>query len=96
MRAIGHGARTDIEAAAALEIARAAKPEPGRGVDAGDPLGLAAGDLVSVTPVDYGKVPVAGTLVTLDTDEVALQREDPEVGTVVTHFPRLGYRIVHA
>ena len=56
-------------------------------------MGLAAGDSVSVTPADYGKVPVTGTLVTLDIEEVAVQREDPQVGTVVTHFPRLGYRI---
>ena len=96
MRAIGHGERTDIEAASALAIARAASPDPGRGVDAADPLGLAAGDSVSVTPVDYGRVPVTGTLVTLDMEEVAVQREDPRVGTVVTHFPRMGYRIARA
>ena len=93
MRAIGHGGRTDIEAAAALEIARLAEPDAGRGVDAQDPLGLAPGDAVSVTPADYGKVPVTGTLVTLDIEEVAVQRRDPRVGTVVTHFPRAGYRI---
>jgi len=93
MRAIGHGDRHDIEAGAALEIARKGSPAPGRGVDGGDPLGLAAGDAVSVTPADYGKVPVTGKLVTLDLQEVAVEREDPAVGTVVTHFPRLGYRI---
>jgi glutathione S-transferase len=93
MRAIGHGERTDIEAAAALDIARHATPDAGRGVDEKDPLGLAAGDAVSVTPADYGKVPVTGTLVTLDIEEVAVQRLDPQVGAVVTHFPRLGYRI---
>ena len=40
MRAIGHGVRQDIEAATALEIACNATPDPGRGVDAADPLGL--------------------------------------------------------
>jgi glutathione S-transferase len=93
MRALGHGDRHDIEAASALAIARSATPDPGRGVDAADPMGLAAGDSVSVTPADYGKVPVTGTLVTLDIEEVAVRREDPQVGAVVTHFPRLGYRI---
>ena len=48
---------------------------------------------MSVTPADYGKVPVVGALVTLDLEEVAVQREDAQVGTVVTHFPRLGYRL---
>ena len=96
MRAIGHGARSVIEAAAALEIARRATPDPGRGVDSADPLGLKAGDLVTVAPADYGKVPVIGQLVTLDIEEVALQREDAQVGTVVTHFPRVGYRIARS
>ncbi len=96
MRAIGHGVRTDMEAGAALEIARAATPDPGRDVEGGDPLGLSAGDQVSVTPADYGRVPVSGELVTLDLEEVAVRREDARVGTVVTHFPRIGYRIERA
>ncbi len=96
MKAIGHGDRTDIAAAAALKIARDSTPDPRRGVDPSDPLGLAQGDSVTVTPADYGKVPVTGTLVTLDVEEVAVQREDAQVGTVVTHFPRLGYRIARA
>lgn len=93
MRAIGHGKRTDIEAAEALQIAKRATSDPGRGVDALDPLQLKQGDMVSVMPADYGKVPVTGSLVTLDVEEVAIQREDGQVGTVVTHFPRLGYRV---
>ncbi len=96
MRAIGHGERTDIGAAEALAIARSAAPEAGRGVDREDPLALATGDVVSVTPADYGKVPVTGMVVTLDAEEVAVQREDGQVGTVVTHFPRIGYRITRA
>jgi hypothetical protein len=93
MRAIGHGERRDIAAAAALAIARNASPDPGLGVDHDDPLELADGDQVTITPADYGKVPVSGRLVTLTLEEVAVEREDPQVGTVVTHFPRLGYRI---
>jgi len=96
MRAIGHGERTDIGATEALAIARSATPTAGRGVDREDPLGLATGERVSVTPADYGKVPVTGILVTLDTEEVAVQREDAHVGAVVTHFPRIGYRIARA
>jgi glutathione S-transferase len=96
MRAFGHGTRTELDSQAALDIARAAAPEPGRGVDVEDPLGLHAGERVSVTPDDYGQVPVTGELVTLELHEVALRREDPRVGTVVTHFPRIGYRIERA
>lgn len=96
MRAIGHGYRSDIEAAEALDIARASTPERGRGVDESDPLQLRAGDLVTVTPADYGKVPVTGELATLDAESIALLRRDPRVGDVMTHFPRIGYHIARA
>jgi glutathione S-transferase len=96
MRAVGHGRRTDITAAAALELARAAAPEAGRGVDERDPVRLSAGEEVRVTPADYGRVPVYGILLSLDSEEVAVQRSAAEVGTVVTHFPRIGYRIERA
>ncbi len=94
--AIGHGQRHEMAAVAALQCAQAAQPDPGRGVDPLDPLGLAAGESVRVTPEDYGKDPVVGELVTLETQEVALRRHDSRVGTVVTHFPRLGYRVERA
>ena len=46
-----------------------------------------------MSPDDYGRVPVTGELVTLEMHEVAVRRQDPRVGTVVTHFPRIGYRV---
>ena len=64
--------------------------------DSGDPLGLAAGDRVCITPDDYGKIPVEGELVTLTINEVAVRRLTAEAGELVTHFPRLGYRITRA
>lgn len=93
MAAIGHGQRTELDPQSALDLARAATPAPGRGVDRRDPLGLSAGQRVVVTPDDYGKVPVEGELVTLETHEVAVLRHDSRVGDVVVHFPRIGYRI---
>ena len=93
MRAIGHGTRSELDARDALAIARAAQPEPGRGVDGADALGLRAGDRVTVTPDDYGRIPVTGELVTLSIDEVAIRRATEETGEVVVHFPRLGYRV---
>jgi len=96
MQAIGNGHRTDIDATDALVVARDASPSAGRGVDRDDPLGLAAGRSVSVTPDDYGRIPVQGELVTLTLDEVAIRRSAPEVGEVVVHFPRTGYRIERA
>jgi glutathione S-transferase len=96
MAAIGHGTRTEMEPAEAHAVARSSTPEPGRGVDPADPLGFAVGDEVVVTPDDYGKVPVAGELVTLQLHEVAVRRTDPKCGTVVVHFPRIGYRVERA
>jgi len=96
MAAVGHGDRHDIDADVALDIALRAEPEPAAGVDESDPLGLASGISVEVTPDDYGKVPVAGELVALSLDEIAVRREDPRVGAVIVHFPRIGYRVERA
>ena len=96
MRAIGHGTRSELGALEALAIARAASPLPGAGVDPADATGLRAGDRVTVTPDDYGRVPVTGELITLVVDEVAVRRSTPETGEVVVHFPRLNYRIEHS
>jgi glutathione S-transferase len=93
MLGIGHGTRTELEASEAHAAARAAAPSKGAGVDRGDPLGLEKDDEVTVTPDDYGRDPVRGRLVTLTMHEVAVRREDALAGTVVVHFPRIGYRI---
>jgi glutathione S-transferase len=93
MGAIGHGQPTAIDAALALAVARQSRAAPARGVDPGDRLGLRAGQRVSVTPDDYGKVPVTGELVTLDLQEVAIRRVDQRAGEVVVHFPRIGYSV---
>jgi glutathione S-transferase len=93
VRALGHGQRREIAAADALAIARASTPEASRGVDPRDPLGLAAGTRVAVTPDDYGKIPVEGELVSLDAHEVAVLRRTDALGDVVVHFPRIGYLV---
>jgi glutathione S-transferase len=96
VRAIGHGLRTEFDAADALSLARQSQPLAPRGVDPADPLGFAAGTLVQVTPDDYGKVPVTGELVTLLRDEIAVCRTDSRAGDVVVHFPRVGYCVERA
>jgi glutathione S-transferase len=96
VQALGRGRPVPMSAAEAHAVARSSLPRPGAGVDPKDPLRLAAGETVSVAPVDYGKDPVSGRLVTLTLHEVAVQRADPAVGTVVVHFPRIGYRITAA
>ncbi len=91
--AFGHGNFTEMAAAEALEIAAQSSPDLQLHVDADDPLGLSFGDDVTVSPEDYGIVPVAGTLLCLNLDDLAIRRQDPRLGEIVVHFPRTGYRV---
>jgi glutathione S-transferase len=79
-----------ISADEALAIATAATPETPRASKpfAEDPP---LGTHVRIRADDYGRDPVEGELVLIDTDEIALHRRDAQVGDVVVHFPRLGY-----
>jgi len=91
--AIGHGARVEMDPAAALAIVRAATPAADAAVDPTDPLGIPAGTRVTVTPSDYAEVPVKGELVATTVRSVSIRREDPQVGTVAVHFPKIGDEI---
>ncbi|MEL7538398.1 MAG: glutathione S-transferase family protein [Pseudomonadota bacterium] len=92
MEAIGRGEHSDMDAADALAIARDAEPRADGHVGS-DPLELIDGDRVTVTPTDYGNIPVEGALRALSATNVSIEREDPAAGTVHVHFPRSGYRI---
>jgi glutathione S-transferase len=97
VRAIGHGKPTPMTSTEALDAARTATPAtPERG-DLKDPQGLQVGQRVSVVAdLDSGEAPVAGVVRLVDRDRIAILREDPRVGTVCVHFPRVGYRIALA
>jgi glutathione S-transferase len=88
--AIGHGDRREVSREDALAAALAATPVPGT-VDPAD--AALDGRRVAVAPDDYGRDPVEGTLVASSPHHVAIRRVDPRVGTVVVHFPRVGYSI---
>lgn len=92
MKAFGGGKRQSITAVEALEIAKSAQPASAS-IDAKDPGGLKAGQKVSVTPDDTGRVPVSGELVGLSADRISVARNDPRVGDIVVHFPRAGFVI---
>ena len=92
--AFEHDAPTVISGEDALAIARAATPAPAPDNAAFvDTHGIAAGAQVTVTPSDYGMDPVAGELVMASEREYALRRSDERAGTVVVHFPRIGYQL---
>ena len=57
-----------------------------------DPSGLKAGQKISVTPDDTGKVPVTGDAGrALEPTASRSSRSDERVGDVVVHFPRAGF-----
>jgi glutathione S-transferase len=96
LRAVGHGSRTELSSAEALEIAARAAPETEELHDPNDPNGRKVGDKVEVMPDDYGKVRVAGEVVALSPQHIAIRRHDPRAGKVVVHFPRAGFLVFDA
>ena len=82
-----------------LRIATDAVPEdpPPRGV-AGDDLTLPGrgGGRVRVATEDFARDPVEGELVHATRETIAIRRDDPDVGRVHVHFPRLGYTVTPA
>jgi len=91
--AIGHGKSTPMQAAEALEIAKAARPSLATSADRHDPAGRKPGHHVKVTPNDFGRVSVAGEIVASAMDEIIIRRDDQKVGEVLVHFPRAGFII---
>ena len=91
VQAFGHGTPTKLGSADAIAIAAAATGHAPTQVRAG--LGFEAGQAVTVTAIDYGCDPVAGTLVGLSHDKVVISRSDERAGTVHLHFPRAGFQV---
>ena len=82
---IGHGARSEMTASDALEIARVASA-------AASQAGSRPSDQKIVVGTEgFAPDPVTGELVTLDDHRISVAHEDERVGRVVVHFPRLGY-----
>jgi glutathione S-transferase len=84
VRALGHGTVSEMSAEAALAVARTAEPETAERADPNDPQGLAPGIAVTM---------VAGEICSVSREGIAILREDPQVGRICVHFPRVGYRI---
>lgn len=90
--AIGHGRPKPTSGEEALAIAKEAEPAPV------DYIAHAAEDLppgtrVTVTPDDFAKVPVIGTLVAADAHEVVLHDTSAGTGDLHLHFPRAGFEV---
>jgi glutathione S-transferase len=94
VRAIGHGARSEMTTGEALDVAKTSEPAAYADHDADDPLRLAPGAAVKVMADDYGRDPIAGTLVAANPWRLVLAREDPALGRIQVHFPRVGYVVM--
>ncbi len=93
--AMGHGTPAKLASADAIRIAHDTKPEAPT-CEWHDEHGIAAGDPVTVTPLDYAFDPVAGELVAATAKSYALRRFDERAGEVVVHFPRVGFKLEKA
>ena len=90
VQAFGRGTMTEMVAQDAIDIARDTEPLP---VAASilHPEDPTLGSQVRICADDNGQEVVTGELVYASADELTLRREDPRVGWVQVHFPRLGY-----
>ncbi len=94
--AIGHGRRSELSGAEALEAARTSQPGPAPAHDSSDPLGLDPGAAVVVRADDYGRDPIPGALVAANRERVTIAREEPSLGRLNLHFPRAGFIVTPA
>ena len=90
MAAFGHGERHPMTPEAALEIARAATPNPpgtSKPFAEDPPLGAR----VRIRADDYGREAVEGAIAMINAEEIAIRRREESLGELIVHFPRLGY-----
>ncbi|ROZ61428.1 glutathione S-transferase family protein [Ramlibacter sp. WS9] len=96
MAAIGHGGMDKFSSGDAVTVAQGAEPmPPGQNllIDSAfqDDHGIPLGTPVSITAETFGPEPTQGVLIAATRTHYTLRREDPRVGVVHVHFPRIGY-----
>ncbi len=95
IRAMGEGRHQALDPSAALDVARTATPNSDVQNDAGATAGdLAIGQKVRIQADDYGKEVTEGEIRILRPDEIGVLREDPDLGPLMVHYPRAGYRVM--
>jgi glutathione S-transferase len=93
VKLIGHGTSDTLTSGEAVKLASESKAAPVSAENFIDTHRLPFGSAVVIAAVDYGTEPTAGELVISLPDEVAVRRTDARAGTVVVHFPRIGYEV---
>jgi glutathione S-transferase len=93
IQAFGHGIRSEISTAEALEIGTNSTPQAKISADPNDPNGRKPGDVISVHSDDAWKTDIRGEIVSLSAQHISIRRHDERAGEVVVHFPRAGFTI---
>jgi glutathione S-transferase len=96
MAAFGHHEFEKLGAEQALAVARDSTPAKTDGAAFVNTHGADPGERVTITPTDYALDPVEGELVLSTANEFAVRRRDERAGTVVVHFPRIGFQLKKA
>jgi glutathione S-transferase len=86
MCVIGHGNCVEMSSEDAIRCASESDPEPITLPDQ-----VAETHRVEVYPDDAQSNPVEGDLVMRAHNHIAIRRSEPRIGSVVVHFPQLGY-----
>ena len=89
MADIGHGSRSEMHPAEALNIAMTTSPAPAPPSDPAEHF--KPGAAVVVRADDYGRDPVSGMLVSVTPDRIVVSRDCGELNLIQVHFPRVGY-----
>ena len=88
--AVGHGDWSELPGSDALVAAKTSPPRPLPEAGSSE---APVGKQVSVTPDDYARVPVHGTLAAVTGTSIVVARETPDLGLLHVHFPRAGYEV---
>jgi glutathione S-transferase len=96
MEAFGIGTPTPMDAKEALQVAKAATPDALHLSHPETAEDVKPGDQVNVAADDYGRDPIAGTLLGASAQNIVIRRVDPQVGELNLHFPRAGFRVRRA
>lgn len=90
---LGHGNMTPMASGDAIDVARASESVTEPWIDPADATAPPLGSRVAVSPDDYGKEPAEGELLLYGPERIAIRVEHERTGSIVIHFPRLGFRV---
>jgi glutathione S-transferase len=94
IHAIGHGQRSEITRAEAIEIAKIAKPAIATGRSSHLPHEPAPGDRVRVKYFDANTPLLHGVLMSITPLRLSVRIENPALGPMVAHMPRTAGRVL--